>query len=485
MTQNQPSNLLSFVVFFVLSFSNALLSASSGANPRPNFVLMITDDISQSDLGCYGNADVKTPHLDRLATEGIRFTNAYLTCSSCSPSRISLITGRYPHNTGACELHTPLPPGHFLFPEALRTAGYYTVLSGKHHMGPNADVAFDVVSPGRGPGKQEDWVDLLRSRPMDQPFFCWFASGDAHRKWTINKDAPRYLPDELEIPPFLFDGPRTRQDLADYYHEVSRTDTFAGRVIAELEAQNVLDNTYVIYISDNGRPFPRCKTRLYDSGLKSPLIIHGPNHLNPAVVDALVSINVDLPATLLELAGMSVSERIQGVSFAPILVAPSVTTRQFVFGEQNWHVMQANQRMVRHGEWVYIQNRFPELQALCVEASPRFPAGAELWEAERQNRLLPRQQDIFLIPRPTDELYNVQLDPDQTNNLAGDNHYQETLTRLRAALTTWARDTRDELSADPTRDRQDVHGNRHPNWQHRVQPGVAAGSVETNNKGPI
>ena len=182
---------------------------------------------------------------------------------------------------------------------------------------------------------------------------------------------------------------------------------------------------------------------------------------------------------------MSVSERIQGVSFAPILVDPSVTTRQFVFGEQNWHVMQANQRMVRHGEWVYIQNRFPELQALCVEASTRFPAGAELWEAERQNRLLPRQQDIFLIPRPVDELYNVQRDPDQTNNLAGDDHYQETLTRLRAALTTWARDTRDELSADPTRDRQDVHGNRHPNWQHRVQPGVAAGSVETNNKGPI
>ena len=136
-----------------------------------DFILLIADNISWSDLGCYGDRVVKTPHIDQLATDGVLFHNAYLTISSCSPSRCSIITGRYPHNTGACELHTALPDGQFMFPQHLKEAGYYTVLSGKNHMGEAVSTAFTRILRGTGPGGEADWVDLLRSRPKGQPFF--------------------------------------------------------------------------------------------------------------------------------------------------------------------------------------------------------------------------------------------------------------------------------------------------------------------------
>jgi N-sulfoglucosamine sulfohydrolase len=144
---------------------------------KPNFIIIIGDDISWNDLGCYGHPIVKTPHIDQLAGEGIRFTNTYLTASSCSPSRCSIMAGRYPHNTGAAELHTPLPEGMPTMAGQLKKAGYYTVSSGKWHMGPNARVDFDLVDDqNTGNGGHKNWVKILKDRPKDKPFFMWFAS---------------------------------------------------------------------------------------------------------------------------------------------------------------------------------------------------------------------------------------------------------------------------------------------------------------------
>ena len=206
---------------------------SVNAAERPNFILFLADDISQEDVACYGHPTIQTPNIDNLAAHGLRFDNAYLTISSCSPSRCSIISGRYPHNTGDAELHTELPEGMVLFPKLLQAAGYYTALSGKHHMGNWASTAFNKVSKGKGPGKEEDWVDILKTRPQDKPFFFWFASTDAHRSWTINDDAPKYTPDAVVVPPYLVDGPKTREDLTGYYHEVSRFDFFVGRVAGQ------------------------------------------------------------------------------------------------------------------------------------------------------------------------------------------------------------------------------------------------------------
>ena len=292
--------------YLLISFGVVLLLGASlraQGVERPNFILVIADDIGWNDLGCYGDPVVKTPSLDRLAEEGRVFDAAYLTTSSCSPTRCSIITGRYPHNTSAAELHTPLPPDQYMFPRALRDAGYYTLLSGKNHMGGAVRAAFEVISPGKGKGKEEDWVALLRERPKDRPFFCWFASTDAHRGWGFSEHAPRYDPEAVRVPPFLYDGPKTRQDLADYFHEVSRLDHFVGALRAELERQGIERETYLIFVSDNGRPFPRCKTRLYDSGIKTPLIVFRPGRVRPGRSASLVSA-IDLAPTILELAGV-------------------------------------------------------------------------------------------------------------------------------------------------------------------------------------
>ena len=471
--------------YFFIFLLSIVLSSSAIAADRPNFIVFITDDISQEDIGCYGNEAAKTPNLDQMAAQGLRFTNAYLTCSSCSPSRCSLITGRYPHNTGACELHTELPEGHFLFPKALKDAGYHTALSGKHHMGKNVNHAFDKISKGKGPGKEEDWVTLLQERPKDKPFLFWFASSDAHRGWTINDDAPQLDPNAISVPPYLVDSPTTRKDLADYHHEVSRSDTYAGKLREELEAQGIIGDTYLIYLADNGRPFPRCKTRLYDSGVKSPLIVFCPGRVKPAVCESLVSVNIDLGATILDLADVDQSPRMQGVSLTPLFDDASSTVRDFVFSEHNWHVMQANERMVRHGKYLFVQNHYPQLQSMCVESAPAFPAGRDLWDAHAAGTLTKDQQDIFLIPRPDQELYDVVADPHQLKNLADVKSHQSRVAMLSQLLDDWTEQTKDSISTDPTPDRQTAQGKKHPGWRHRVQPGVEVGSIETNAKGPI
>lgn len=450
----------------------------------PNFIFFIADDISQEDLGCYGNPALQTPHLDRLAREGMVFENAYLTISSCSPSRCSIITGRYPHNTGAPELHTPLPAGQFVFPEALKLAGYHTVLSGKHHMGDAVNRAFDRVTKGKGPGKEGDWVEILRDRPMGRPFFCWFASTDAHREWQINPEAPVYAPQAVVVPPYLIDGPETRQDLANYYHEVSRTDTYVGKLLEELERQGCAEETYLIYCSDNGRPFPRCKTRLYDSGIRTPLIVWCPGKVISGRSRSLVS-SIDLAATFLELAGLPPAASVQGVSLAPIFRDPTVTVRDYAFAEHNWHVYQAHERMVRFGNWLYIRNAWPDRQNLCVESDPTFPSGRELWAAREAGHLVPSQRGLFLKPQPVEELYDVTGDRHQLNNLIADLTSGGVLQEARALLDQWIHETGDSIPAHPTPDRQNLLGEANPGWKHQEFPGQAREAQAIQHPGPV
>ncbi len=455
------------------------------AAERPNFVFIIADDIGGEDLGCYGHPTIKTPNLDALAAEGCTFDRAYLTTSSCSPTRCSIITGRYPHNTGAPELHLPLPAGQFMFPQALREAGYYTVLAGKNHMGDAIKPAFDEVTNPDGPGGERRWVEHLKRRPRDKPFFMWFASTDAHREWKHTDQDRTYQPSEVVVPPYLFDGPETRQDLADYYHEITRLDRFVGAVRKELERQGVAENTYIIFSSDNGRPFPRCKTRLYDSGVKDAFIVWRPGTIKSARTDSMVSV-IDIGPTVLELAGVPIDSRVQGVSFAPILADPQSNTRDYAFSEHNWHVGRAHERSVRHGHWLYIRNNLPEIASICQESGPVFPAAKELWAAHGASKLNVDQQDIFLKPRSREELYDVQRDPQQLHNLAGDPAAADTLAELRKALDRWTEETGDTVPKNltptvPLTGRKD----RRADFQRGEMPGAARQAAELTAKGPV
>ena len=478
---------------FYIFFSSIFLFATLEGK-QPNFILFITDDISWDDLGCYGSKVAKTPHLDQMAKEGMLFHGAYLSISSCSPSRCSIISGRYPHNTGAAELHTELPADQPVFPEALQVAGYYTAISGKHHMGKAVNRGFDKVSGGKGPSKSGDWVPMLQERPKDKPFFFWFASSDAHRGWALNDKAPLYKPEDIEVPPYLYDGPVTRTDLAQYMHEVSRTDYYMGQLRAELKRQGIEKDTYIIYMTDNGRPFPRCKTRLYDSGIRTPFLIARPGTIAPSETHSLIS-SIDISATILELAGAKKDQRIQGVSFAPILENPKVTVRDYVFAEHNWHVYQAHERMVRFGNFLYIRNNFPNQPNLSYESDDHYPAGLELWQAHAAGKTNPKQHQLFANPCPPEELFQVNEDPHQLRSLAEDPKHAKTLKQARALLTEWTKQTGDSIPANPTPNRHDPPRiedgkilppvkakKRNP---HAEMPGVSKNATRINHPGPI
>lgn len=462
---------------FLLTAANLL-----GAD-RPNFVFFITDDISADDIGAYGNTVAKTPNLDRVASEGLVFENAYLTTSSCSPSRCSIITGRYPHNTGAPELHIPLPEDQVTFTQKLRSAGYYTILSGKNHMNNPDQIGFVKAGQGGRPSGSKDWVQLLKDRPKDTPFFAWFASNDAHRDWQLNEHSPRYDPDDIVVPPYLYDGPRTRQDLAEYFSEVSRTDYYTGQLIAELRRQGIAENTYFIYCADNGRPFPRDKSRLYDSGIKTPLIIWRPGTISPARTASLVSV-IDFAPTFLELADVEKGPTFQGVSMVPILENPKAKVRDYSFSEHNWHVYAAHERMVRHGDWMYIRNNFNHKQALSTESDDwHFPAAMELWDMYRAGKTFAWQEDIPQMPRPKVELYHVVADPHQMNNLAGNPQHKAIERKLAGILDQWSEETGDNIPDNPTPDRK--KGPRPGKDIRGELPGEATGASKNNNPGPI
>ncbi|MFN5579071.1 MAG: sulfatase [Akkermansiaceae bacterium] len=465
------------LIFVFLSFLS-----NTFAGERPNFIFFLTDDVSFDDIGPYGNTLVKTPNLDRMAAEGMVFDRAYLTTSSCSPSRCSMITGRYPHNTGAPELHMPLPAEQVTFIQQLKEAGYHTILSGKNHMGDAKALGFAEVSSGKGSSASEDWVEILKKRPKDRPFFAWFASNDAHRGWDSDNDLLKYDPATIQVPPYMVDGPETRKDLAAYYGEVSRTDAFIGKIMTELESQGIAKNTYLVYCTDNGRPFPRCKTRMYDSGSKAPLLIWQPGAIKPARTSSLTSV-IDLAPTFLDLAGVKPSSTIQGVSLATVLKNPKSIVRDFAFSERNWHVYSAHERAVRHGNWLYIRNAFSQQAALCVESdASRYPAAIEYWEHQRAGKLSPLQKDVQLAPRPSIELYRTDTDPHQFTNLAGQPEHQEIQSLLSKTLDQWIEQTGDTVPENPTPTR----GKGDPQGGKRGEiPGTAKQAQRINHAGPI
>jgi arylsulfatase A-like enzyme len=482
-------------------------AASRGAD-RPNVILIIGDDISWDDFGCYGNAAARTPHTDRLAKNGILFTNAFLTASSCSPSRSSIVTGRYPHNNGAAsELHRPIASNILRFPALLREKGYYTALSGKNHMSqekPPAGVAalpepFEVVDNGQVDGNHGGhgrWVEHLQNRPKDRPFFLWFASLDAHRAWDADAEwdeqayGPKHDPANVKVPPFLVDNTETRRDLASHANEVTRLDHFVGRVVAELERQDLLKNTLLFVTADNGRPFPRAKTRLHDSGMKAPLIAHWPAGIQrPGTRGSGLVSSIDLAPTILEVAGVPAPDSFQGVSLRPLFSKPDARVRRFVFSEHNWHDYAANARSVRDGEYLYITNLRPAEAWQGPADSVRSPSHTSLQALEAAGKLNLAQRDVFLAPRPAEELYRVADDPNQLKNLVDAPEHAAALQRLRTTMKQWRDETADSDPPNPSTDGFDrrtgdrLYGPKDTRY-HRNPAGADRNAHRVNLPGP-
>jgi arylsulfatase A-like enzyme len=418
------------------------------AAKRPNFVVLVADDMAWDDCGAYGHPHIRTPNLDRLAREGMRFDRAFLTTSSCSPSRACILTGRYPHATGAPELHMPLPLDQRMLTESLREAGYYTAAAGKWHLGNPAKVKFDRVREGGVPSGADFWLPTLRERPKDRPFFLWLAAFDPHRPYKQAPIARPHATTDVIVPPFLPDTDVVRQDLADYYDEISRFDTNVGLVLDELEAQHATSDTFVLFLSDNGRPFPRCKTTLYDDGIRTPFVVRFPGRVKPGSIARTLVSSVDIAPTVLELAGVKSPPTFQGQSFAAVLTNPQAKAREYAYAEHNWHDYRAFERGVRSERYTYIRNWLPELPGTPPADAVSSPTFQQMRTLRDQGKLNDVQRSCFVMPRAAEELYDTEQDPHSFHNLASDPKHRDVLERLRRALDAWQQETGDQFERE-------------------------------------
>jgi arylsulfatase A-like enzyme len=324
------------------------------------------------------------------------------------------------------------------------------------------------------PSGCEHWVQALQDRPKDKPFFLWLAALDPHREYTPGALTPPHRPGDVVVPPHLPDTPEVREDLRLYYDEIGRLDGYVGLVMAELKRQGCDDNTLVLFISDNGRPFPRDKATLYDGGIRTPWIVRWPAVIRGGQVSRALVSSVDLAATFVALAaggppGAAPAFASEGRNFAPVLRDATLAHREFAFAEDHWHDFEDHARAVVTPEFKLVRNDYVDLPS-----TPSADAGRGLsWQAMRKlhaaGKLTPAQQTCFLAPRAPWELYDLGRDPGELTNRIADPAYQAVRDRLQAALEAWTRETGDYIPSRRTPDEFDrVTGE--PDHSVRVRP---------------
>lgn len=428
------------------------------AAAQRNIVLMIGDDHGL-ELGCYGHPVIKTPSMDRLAASGTRFTYGFAAVSSCSPSRSVLYTGMYNHTNGQYGLAHAVHnfasfPSVVSMPALLRKAGYRTALIGKHHVRPEENYPFDMLPCPGGPRNVIAMAETARKffgNIGETPFLLVMGYTDPHRDATdfANKGTYRgvkevhYDPADIIVPPFLADAIETRQDLAQYCQSVSRLDQGIGAMLDAIEQTGHADDTLVIYVSDNGIPFPGAKTTLYDPGVNLPCLIRSPAQKQRGVVNHAMISWVDIAPTILDWAGVALAKDTAGRSVLPILDETDPAGWDTIFGSHTFHevTMYYPMRMIRTRKYKYILNLAHELE---------YPIAGDLWNGLTWQSSLRRGDTQFgcrtvdaLLHHPKEELYDLDADPNETRNLAGDPAHADVLADLRTRLRAWQEKTKD------------------------------------------
>ena len=440
------------------------VESNSFAVEKPNILFLLSDDHSYPFLSCYGDSNVKTPNLDRLAGEGMKFHRFFTAAPQCVPSRAALMTGRSPVAARMTRFSAPLPRDEVTLPELLRDqAGYYTGICGRsfHLDGSNKSgqalvkvfdqnnlktfkdrVNFLRTGPDKGVSNQ--FSEFLDSKPTDKPFFMWANFSDPHHVW----DAPeQFRPDPslLKLPHHWPDLPGMRKQLADYCAEINRLDGVVGEVVALLEKRGLLEKTLIVFAGDNGAALPHGKGSLYDPGSNVPFLVRWPGVVKPGGESRVLVSGEDLAPTLLAAAGLAKYPKMSGVSILPLLKGEAYQPRKFLFVERGPHgsapvtsKMSSSgydlSRAVRSDRYKFIYNCTP-----WIPYSPVDSAGGAAWkeiQAENATGQLPSGliATYFSSPRPVYELYDLENDPSELDNLSGQARVASDEQRLREAL---------------------------------------------------
>lgn len=486
---NFQSSLIKLFIVVLITLTGVDVDAQ---DTRPNILFVISDDQSYPHASAYGSEFIETPAFDRIADEGVLFTNAFSASPGCSPSRAAILTGRYPWQLEEAGTHASLFPQKFtVLPDLLEDTGYKVGYTGKG-WGPGDWEASGREKNPAGSAFQDETMDppynfiretdyaanfqtFLEQRSNDERFFFWMGTSEPHRPFEkgIGMKSGKKIED-VSVPEYLPDTPEVRSDLLDYAVEIEWFDEHLGEAIALLEETGELENTLIIVTSDNGMAFPRAKANLYEDGTHVPLAIRwGEQVPGGRVISDLVSL-IDVMPTILDASGVDHPGEYEmtGMSLLEILRSEKEgilnTSREAVFSgrerhsSSRWNNLGYPQRAIRTHQYLYIRNFAPERWPAGSprriengELTPMHSAYHDIDAAPTLDVMTKQADDPYLNrylylavgKRPAEELYDIENDPDCINNLALNPKFEEITERLRNRLTKMLEETGDPLTA--------------------------------------
>ena len=422
------------------------------AQSPPNVLVIMADDCTFNDLPAYGGQNAKTPHIDKLAREGLLFRRAYLSEAMCQPCRAELFSGQYPTRNGCAWNHSASRNSVTSMPHHLGPLGYRVGLAGKVHVKPKKVFPFEEIDGFdsncvRNPTRphQLSGISEFIGRDQQKPFCLVVALVEPHVPWVMG-DASQYPPATIKLPPNLADTPRTRQDFSAYLAEITYMDGQVGEILKVLEESGKANDTLVLFTSEQGSQFPGCKWTNWDTGIHTGLIARWPEKIEGGrTTDAVVQY-ADILPTLLTLAGGDCSEKpYDGRSFAGVLRGEETSHRQYAYGLHN-NIPEGPRypiRTVTDGEWRYIRNLLPEeiyiekhLMGIKGTGALNNPYWAT-WVRDSWNN--PRTYKVVrrYMRRPAEQLYHTAEDPYEMSNLAGTPEFSEIQKKLSMELDRW------------------------------------------------
>ncbi len=444
-------------------------------NKKPNIVIIIGDDCTHNDLSLYGGQNVKTPAIDKLASEGLTFNKAYVTMSMCTPSRSELFTGMQPVNNGVCWNHANARTGTESIVQRLGKLGYRTGIAGKTHIQPKAVFPFEMV-----PGVERNCVSETSkydpkgmfdfvTRDKAQPFCLVTALTTPHAPWTVG-DPSHFNLDSLKIPPYMVDTKETRREYAKYLAEVEVLDEQVGKTLDMLKKAGIYDDTIIIFTSEQGSQFPYCKWTNYENGVKTAFVVKWNGVITPGKrTDALIQYCDVLP-TLIDAAGGKPTDIFDGSSFLHVLQGKKDKHREYAYFMHNNYPEGPPYpiRSITNGKFHYISNLNSE-NMYIEKHLMGLPEHTSYWPSWMLN-IIEDDKNLQIVSgymlRPEEELFEPAKDKYERNNLAKKEEYTSIKKELAKELANWMQkqgdpgasiDTKKEFNAQ----KKGNHFNRH------------------------